>query len=110
MGRVSRHRIGHWGAGAMLVLAVGIGTAFGAGRAHVNDVRLWSGPEGTRLVLDLSSPARYSVFTLENPDRVVIDLNDAALSAGKALPKGQGPVRAVRSGPRPGNDLRIVLD
>jgi N-acetylmuramoyl-L-alanine amidase len=94
----------------MLVLAVGIGTASGAGRAHVNDVRLWSGPEGTRLVLDLSSPTRYSVFTLDNPDRVVIDLNDASLSAGRTLPNGQGPVRRVRSGARPGNDLRIVLE
>ena len=94
----------------MLVLAVGIGTASGAGRAHVNDVRLWSGPEGTRLVLDLSSPTRYSVFTLDNPERVVIDLNDASLSAGRTLPNGQGPVRRVRSGPRPGNDLRIVLE
>jgi N-acetylmuramoyl-L-alanine amidase len=94
----------------MLVLVVGIGSASGAGRAHVNDVRLWSGPEGTRLVLDLSSPTRYSVFTLDDPDRVVIDLNDATLSAGKALPTGMGPVRRVRSGPRPGKDLRIVLD
>jgi N-acetylmuramoyl-L-alanine amidase len=94
----------------MLVLAVGIGAAFGAGRAHVHDVRLWSGPEGTRLVLDLSAPARYHVFTLENPDRVVIDLDDVSLSAGRALPTAQGPVRRVRSGVQAGNDLRIVLD
>ena len=40
--------------------------------------------------------------------RVVIDIADARISKSKALPSGQGPVRRVRSGPRPGNDLRIV--
>lgn len=39
----------------------------GAAPARVEDVRLWSGPEGTRLVLDLSSPVKYDVFTLNNP-------------------------------------------
>jgi N-acetylmuramoyl-L-alanine amidase len=88
----------------------GIGVAAAAGLARVNDVRLWSGPEGTRLVVDLSAPARYSVFTLGNPDRVVIDLADATISSGKTMPDGQGPVHRVRTGPRPGHDLRIVLD
>jgi N-acetylmuramoyl-L-alanine amidase len=88
----------------------GIGVAAAAGLARVNDVRLWSGPEGTRLVVDLSAPARYSVFTLANPNRVVIDLANATLSPRKTLPTGQGPVQRVRSGPRPGHDLRIVLD
>jgi N-acetylmuramoyl-L-alanine amidase len=50
------------------------------------------------------------VFTLGNPDRVVIDLADATISSRKALPGGQGPVHRVRSGARPGRDLRIVLD
>ena len=61
-------------------------------------------------MIDLSAPAHYSVFTLGNPDRVVIDLDQTTLSSRKAMPVGQGPVHRVRSGPRPGNDLRIVLD
>lgn len=77
---------------------------------RVTDVRLWAGPEGTRLVLDLSAPARHAVFTLENPDRVVIDLANAELALNKALPGGQGPVKQVRSGPQPNRGLRIVLD
>ena len=110
MGRLSRRGIGQWGAGATLACVAGVGIAAGAGPARINDVRLWSGPEGTRLVIDLSAPAHYSVFTLGNPDRVVIDLDQTTLSSRKAMPVGQGPVHRVRSGPRPGNDLRIVLD
>jgi N-acetylmuramoyl-L-alanine amidase len=61
-------------------------------------------------VLDLNAPVSYEVFTLENPDRVVIDLARAELAPGKALPQGQGPVQAVRSGPQADGGLRIVLD
>ena len=81
-----------------------------AATTRVTDVRLWSGPEGTRLVLDLSAPARYEVFAVENPDRIVIDLQNADLVAAKGLPAGQGPVKAVRSGPQAGHGLRLVLD
>jgi N-acetylmuramoyl-L-alanine amidase len=96
-----------------LIALVGTGVATVAGAAapvQVSDVRLWSGPEGTRLVLDLSAPVRYEVFTLENPDRVVVDLARAELAMRKDLPKGQGRVKTVRSGPQAGGGLRLVLD
>jgi N-acetylmuramoyl-L-alanine amidase len=83
---------------------------FQAEAAQVSDVRLWSGPEGTRLVVDLSAAVPYEVFTLDNPDRVVIDLARTELALRKGLPQGQGPVRSVRSGPQAGGGLRIVLD
>lgn len=94
---------------ALLAVAM-LAAALPAHAARVSDVRLWSGPEGTRLVLDLSSPVRYQVFTLDNPDRVVIDLAGSELALRKDLPPGQGLVRRVRSGPQPGGGLRIVLD
>jgi len=93
------------------LLALCAGRVAAAGNpVQVSDVRLWSGPEGTRLVLDLSAPARHEVFSVEHPDRVVIDLQNARLAMRKPLPDGQGPVRAVRSGPQAGGALRIVLD
>ena len=98
---------------AFFLALVGLLGAFSSALAapiRVTDVRLWSGPEGTRLVLDLSAPARYEVFAVENPDRIVIDLQDADLVTAKHLPAGQGPVKAVRSGPQPGHGLRLVLD
>ncbi len=84
--------------------------AAAAAPTQVNDVRLWSGPEGTRLVLDLSAPAKYEVFAVENPDRIVIDLENAELASPGMLPAGQGPVKSVRSGPQAAHGLRVVLD
>jgi N-acetylmuramoyl-L-alanine amidase len=51
----------------------------------VRGVRIGPRPGGTtRVVLDLASPGRYSVFTLYNPFRVVIDL-DRVASPGAVL-------------------------
>ena len=81
-----------------------------ASPARVTDVRLWSGPEGTRLVIELSAPVEYDVFSLDNPDRVVVDLANTTLPADESLPPGQGPVKSLRSGPQEGHGLRFVLD
>jgi N-acetylmuramoyl-L-alanine amidase len=104
-------RPAHWWTSLVAFLClVGTGIASAAVPVQAGDVRLWSGPEGTRLVVDLSAPVRYEVFALENPDRIVVDLANTRLQSGKGMPAAQGPVRSVRSGPQAGGGLRIVLD
>src|SRR6185437_13187504 len=76
---------------------------------EVRAVRLWAGPDGTRVVLDLSGSARHSVQILKNPDRVVIDVAGASLAHG-AHAAPAGAVRRVRMGRRPSGELRVVLD
>jgi N-acetylmuramoyl-L-alanine amidase len=78
--------------------------------ARVTGMRLWSDAEGTRLVIDLSRVPRHTVFTLENPHRIVVDLEHTQLAMPAALPGGQGVVQKVRTGPRPNAGLRVVLD
>src|ERR1700754_4846005 len=68
----------------------------------VKDVRLWAGPDATRLVFDLSAPVEHSVLTLQNPDRVVIDIEEARVDAARVLPDGQGFVKQLRVGPQGG--------
>lgn len=76
----------------------------------IKDVRLWAGPDATRVVLDLSGPARHVLSTLQNPDRVVVDIASARLdNSNLALPPGQGFVKQLRAGVQ-GQDLRIVVD
>jgi N-acetylmuramoyl-L-alanine amidase len=82
-----------------------------AGEAKVTGVRLWSAPDNTRLVFDLSEPVEHSIFGLSKPDRLIIDLKNATLS-GKVDPLGAGEPRLVklRHGPQNQRDLRVVLD
>jgi N-acetylmuramoyl-L-alanine amidase len=82
--------------------------------AHAVDVRavrLWAGPDSTRVVLDLSGSAQHSLQVLRNPDRVVLDVAGARLASGaRAAPAGTGAVKQVRMARRPSGELRIVLD
>lgn len=45
----------------------------------VRDLRTWSTPDGTRLVLDLNHKASFTESYLRNPDRVVIEVSNAIL-------------------------------
>src|SRR5882672_1005804 len=82
--------------------------------AHAVDVRairLWAGPDNTRVVLDLSGSAQHSLQVLKNPDRVVLDVADAGRASGaRAAPAGTGSVKQVRMARRPSGELRMVLD
>ncbi len=80
-------------------------------RTTVENVRIWSEDERTRVVLDLDRAVAHNIFTLRGPDRIVIDLKDSRMSqALKSLPAGTGSVRSIRSGVRANGQLRVVLD
>jgi N-acetylmuramoyl-L-alanine amidase len=77
----------------------------------VRAVRLWAGPDSTRVVLDLSGSAQHSLSVLHNPERVVLDVTGAHLAKGAhAAPAGVGDVKQVRMAHRPSGELRLVFD
>ncbi len=79
--------------------------------ARLQDIRLWAGPEQTRIVFDLSEPVEHAVFTLDNPERVVIDIRQTRrIEALKTTREGKGLVQSVRTGVQPGGGTRVVLD
>jgi N-acetylmuramoyl-L-alanine amidase len=81
-----------------------------AGAVEIRAVRLSAGPDGTRVVLDLSARTPHSVTTLKNPDRIVIDLSGARLAReARKAPGGAGAVKQVRMAHNASGE-RIVLD
>lgn len=78
---------------------------------QVHNIRFWHAPDKTRLVFDVSADVIHRVFTLQSPDRVVIDIEKANLSMVlPTLDAENAHVSGIRSGrPRKGV-LRIVLD
>ncbi len=78
--------------------------------ATVQTIRAWSGPEGTRVVFELSGPAEHRAFARADPDRVVIDLPGSSAANGLRLEEAKGAVTALRTGARPGGELRLVLE
>ena len=77
----------------------------------VKDIRIWQSPDKTRLVLDLSSSVKHTLFTLDNPGRLVVDLDDTAFKANVSkLSLKDTPVSNIRWGTRNKSDTRVVLD
>jgi len=82
-----------------------------ASTTEVKTIRMWPAPDSTRLVFDLSSPTKHSLFTLQSPNRIVIDLSNARMrSKPKNLDFAKSFVKDIRYAPRNRNDLRVVLD
>ena len=76
-----------------------------------SNVRLGEHPEHTRFVLELSETVDYRIFTLRDPDRIVIELPDIAwkLPANAGV-RGGGLIRSYRYGVFAEGRSRIVLD
>lgn len=78
----------------------------------VENIRIWAEGGKTRVVLDLSRPSQHSIFTLRNPDRLVVDLEKGRLASTLAadMPGSTGAVKGVRSAIKANGTLRVVLD
>ncbi|MDM7322480.1 MAG: N-acetylmuramoyl-L-alanine amidase [Gammaproteobacteria bacterium] len=86
-------------------------SAYAGVRASVRAASTSLSERGTRLVIDLTAPTDYKVFTLGNPNRVVLDLSETSLSRHFDLKLPDGCiVYRLRSGIQNGSDLRLVLD
>ena len=84
---------------------------FAAAAVEVQGVRLWAAPDHTRVVFDISGPVKHKLFSLHNPERLVIDVPAAKRGGSLQLEdKTAGLVRKVRTGQREKGVLRIVLD
>ncbi|MGB1139594.1 MAG: N-acetylmuramoyl-L-alanine amidase [Halioglobus sp.] len=97
--------------GAILFALLSFTVSAVAQAADVHDVRLWRAPDHTRIVFDLTGPADHKLIQLQNPARIVLDIEDTRLRADlAALSLADTPVQRVRSGVREGDDLRVVFD
>jgi len=93
----------------ILMLALGgFGMAQGA---VVKDVRMWHAPDRSRIVFDMDVQVKFEVFTLRNPDRVVIDLPHSKLTGNLPKPNATGQfIEKIRLGYPTADTMRLVFD
>jgi N-acetylmuramoyl-L-alanine amidase len=84
--------------------------ALAAPSRSLDEVSIVTGEGGVRIELEVSARTKTSYFTLENPHRIVVDLKDTRLARGARMPAGIGAVDVIRTGPRPDDGLRVVLE
>lgn len=81
----------------------------------INSARVWPSDDYTRLTLESQKPIRYNLFTVKNPERLVIDLEDVelhgALDQLAAKIGSDNPhIKSVRAGYFKPGIVRLVLD
>jgi N-acetylmuramoyl-L-alanine amidase len=83
------------------------------GPVRINEIRHWSNPGYTRVVIDMEGAVQYSSSKLKNPDRLFFDLKDAKLPKGckgSDLDVNDGILRKIRASQFDADTVRVVLD
>ena len=81
----------------------------------VTSTRVWPAPDYTRVTIESQQPVKHAMFSLDNPDRLVLDLDDVALSAtlnelaGK-ISANDPYIKGVRVGRFKPGAVRLVFD
>jgi len=85
---------------------------FAAGGVDVTDIRYWSYPEYTRVVISLTDHVEFTQKRLSNPDRLYFDLSNSRINKElkKNISVSNEMLKAVRAGQFDSNTVRVVLD
>jgi N-acetylmuramoyl-L-alanine amidase len=79
----------------------------------VREIRHWSNPTYTRIVIDIGGEARYRAGRLQNPDRLYLDLFGAQLAPklqGRPIEVIDHIVSSVRAAQYQRDVVRVVMD
>ena len=88
---------------------LGLGAISVSGAAELRGIHLYTSADSAQVTLDLSEGATHKLFTLDHPDRVVIDLPQTHLASEVRVPAASGIVTDVRLGSQPDGTLRVVV-
>jgi len=88
---------------------LGLGTISVSGAAELRGIHLSTSADSAQVTLDLTEGATHKLFTLEHPDRVVIDFSQTHLASEVRAPAASGVVTEVRFGSQLDGTLRVVV-
>ena len=77
----------------------------------LKDIRISSSNDDSRIVIDLHEKSSSNIFSLDSPNRLVIDLKNTKLKKGFKLPSyPRENIRNIRFSEGNGSQLRLVID
>jgi len=103
-------------AGAALIFSVSpLAGAVASRQPAIVAVRIWPAPDYTRVTLELDAPLKFTHFTVENPDRLVVDIEGVEFNsvlgslAGK-VSESDPYIKLLRAGRYKPGVVRLVMD
>ncbi len=102
-------------AGATLILSVSPLAGAVAKLPSVLSVRIWPAADYTRVTLEHDAPLRFSHFTVENPDRLVVDIegvefNSVLDSLARKVTTDDPYIKLLRAGRYKPGVVRLVME
>lgn len=81
----------------------------------VTSTRVWPAPDYTRVTIESQQPVKHALFSLDNPDRLVLDLENVALGAtlnelAAKISASDPYIKGVRVGRFKPGTVRLVFD
>jgi len=109
-----RRRLLHY-AGASLILSVSPLAGAAARLPSVLAVRIWPAADYTRVTLEHDAPLKYTHFTVENPDRLVVDIegvefNSVLDSLARKVATDDPYIKLLRAGRFKPGVVRLVME
>jgi N-acetylmuramoyl-L-alanine amidase len=111
---LSRRRLLHF-AGASLILSLTPVARAGARLPSILAVRIWPAADYTRVTLEHDAPLKFNHFTVENPDRLVVDIegvefNSVLDSLAKKVAADDPYIKLLRAGRFKPGVVRLVME
>jgi N-acetylmuramoyl-L-alanine amidase len=81
--------------------------------AEIQDIKTWTTPDYTRIVISLDGPVKYQAARVGSPERIYFDVNQAHLSRGAASSNAQvhgDLIKNIRAGQNKDSIVRVVLE
>jgi N-acetylmuramoyl-L-alanine amidase len=81
--------------------------------AEIQNIKSWTTPDYTRIVITLDAPVKYQAARVGNPERIYFDVNAARLSraASASNPQIHGDlIKNIRAGQNKDGIVRLVLE
>jgi N-acetylmuramoyl-L-alanine amidase len=101
----------------MIILFIAIGLivpgTFSSSLKQVKQVRHWTNPQYSRVVIDVTGEVGYKYNNLRNPARIYVDVQGALVNPNlrnMPIPVEDGLLKRVRIGQNKPNVVRVVLD
>ena len=102
-------------AGATLILSVSPLAGAAARQPSVLSVRVWPAADYTRVTLEHDAPLKFTHFTVENPDRLVVDIegvefNSVLDSLARKVTNDDPYIKLLRAGRYKPGVVRLVME
>ena len=97
---------------AIMLVIMGFFTLSSAFAAKLTDIKVNNGPTESRVTLSFDGQPVYAFFSLNSPERVVLDVRQSGNLSGLPLEfSGQNLLKRIRSStPKDAQSTRLVLE